>query len=325
MIRMQSALEKLVIPLFIFALSVLFGLFVHEYRLTKNALEESQAHLRETANVLLHETEITRAQEDLIALFVASTTRLEGELLAARKENFHLLSRLTVFEGDNKLLEEQLISAENLLGLYDKIVNTDRELLQKYSKIYFLNENYIPSRLATITPEYLFRKDHPQQIHEQLEPYLAALMEAASSSGQSLSIISGYRSFGAQALLKSAYIVTYGGSRANRFSAEQGYSEHQLGTTVDFTTPVLGAAFTKFEGASAYLWLTQNAHRYGFVLSYPKTNTYYQFEPWHWRFVGIVLATKLHDEGKYFYDMDQREIDTYLVNIFDSLPPSTAA
>lgn len=320
MLCMHRSLQKFIIPAFILTLSVLFGLFVHHHSLTKMALLQSQKKLSETTNLLHREERTTRALEDRVTLLVASTTRLDADLFRAREENVRLLSRLMVFEGDNTLLQEQLVSAKNLIGLYDKIVKTDKQLLEKYSKVYFLNENYIPAHLATITPEYLFEKNRPLQIHANVEPYLTRLIEAASSSDRSIRIVSAYRSFGAQAQLKSAYIVTYG-SGANRFSAEQGYSEHQLGTAIDFTTPLLGAAFTKFASAPAYLWLTQNAYQYGFVLSYPKTNTYYQFEPWHWRFVGIVLATKLHDEGKYFYDMDQREIDTYLVNIFDPLGP----
>jgi hypothetical protein len=53
------------------------------------------------------------------------------------------------------------------------------------------------------------------------------------------------------------------------------------------------------------------------VLSYPKNNKYYIYEPWHWRYVGVSLATWLHDNGKYLYDVDQREIDEYLLTIFD--------
>jgi D-alanyl-D-alanine carboxypeptidase len=60
-----------------------------------------------------------------------------------------------------------------------------------------------------------------------------------------------------------------------------------------------------------------NAYKYGFTLSYPKGNTSYVFEPWHWRFVGVKLATDLHNQGKNFYDLDQRSIDAYLVNFFD--------
>ncbi|OHB11524.1 MAG: hypothetical protein A3H60_01405 [Candidatus Zambryskibacteria bacterium RIFCSPLOWO2_02_FULL_44_12b] len=130
-------------------------------------------------------------------------------------------------------------------------------------------------------------------------------------------IASAFRSFETQASLKSEYRVVYGAGTANQFSADQGYSEHQLGTAMDFTTPSVGGAFSKFPADPAYDWLQDNAHKYGFVLSYPENNSYYKFEPWHWRFVGVALATFLHGEGKYFYDLDQREIDTYLIKLFD--------
>ena len=80
------------------------------------------------------------------------------------------------------------------------------------------------------------------------------------------------------------------GSGANSFSADQGYSEHQLGTTVDFSTSSLGGSLNGFDQTEAYEWLDKNAHRFGFILSYSKDNAYYIYEPWHWRFVGKDLA-----------------------------------
>jgi D-alanyl-D-alanine carboxypeptidase len=88
--------------------------------------------------------------------------------------------------------------------------------------------------------------------------------------------------------LKSQYRVTYGAGTANSFSADQGYSEHQLGTTVDFTTPKVGGTLTGFDKTDSYKWLQNNAYKYGFILSYPSSNGYYIFEPWHWRFVGLI-------------------------------------
>jgi len=60
-----------------------------------------------------------------------------------------------------------------------------------------------------------------------------------------------------------------------------------------------------------------NAHKYGFTLSYPEGNQYYVFEPWHWRFVGEDLARDLKRDERHFYDLDQRAIDGYLLEIFD--------
>jgi D-alanyl-D-alanine carboxypeptidase len=148
-------------------------------------------------------------------------------------------------------------------------------------------------------------------------PYLEQMLTAASSSGVGIYIDSAYRSFGTQAELKGQYIVTYGAGTANSFSAEQGYSEHQLGTALDFITTGTGGELSGFDKRPAYAWLVANAYRYGFILSYPPNNGYYIFEPWHWRFVGVKLATDLHNANMYFYQMDQRTINTYLDTFFD--------
>lgn len=199
----------------------------------------------------------------------------------------------------------------------EKLSKTDKELLQKYSKVYFLNEHYIPDQLAAIDSEYAYSDEKVLQIHARVWQHLKDLLDAAKRDGIKLYVKSAYRSFQEQASIKSAYTVVYGKGTANQFSADQGYSEHQLGTTVDFITTGLGGELTGFEKTSAYQWLVANAHTYGFSLSYYKGNKYYMFEPWHWRYVGIQLAANLHHENKYFYDLDQRTIDTYLINIFD--------
>jgi D-alanyl-D-alanine carboxypeptidase len=143
------------------------------------------------------------------------------------------------------------------------------------------------------------------------------MLNDANASGISLRVVSAYRSFAEQKTLKSSYKMTYGAGTANQFSADQGYSEHQLGTALDFTTTAIKGAYPSFAQSTAYTWMNANAYKYGFIISYPKENTYYEYEPWHWRFVGVALATYIHDNGTYFYKLDQRLINTYLVKIFD--------
>jgi D-alanyl-D-alanine carboxypeptidase len=248
--------------------------------------------------------------------FENKVKQLEADVSQARNENASLMNSLVTEQAKNNLFEEQIGTIQGAVGVLEKLNKTDEELLQKYSKVYFLNENYMPANLAEIDSKYLYNKEQPLQIHTNVQWFLYNMLENASSSGVSLRIISAYRSFGAQSSLKLSYKITYG-SGANKFSADQGYSEHQLGTAVDITTPNTGESFLKFEKTTAYKWLTENAYKYGFILSYPKQNTYYQSEPWHWRFVGVALATNLHDNNKYFYNLDQREIDLYLISIFD--------
>lgn len=243
---------------------------------------------------------------------LASTTAL---LLATLEETQASLSSSLQEQKEN--LENQLQDVSGTVDTLEKLSKTDPELLQKYSKVYFLNEHYVPERLVEIPDEYEYTEAEHNLIHALVWPNLKRMMSRAKSDGVELFVSSAYRSFTEQDMLKGQYAVTYGAGTANQFSADQGYSEHQLGTTVDFITTGTGGALEGFDTTPAYQWLLKNAYKYGFVLSYPQNNAYYTFEPWHWRYVGEDLADDLHDEDRNFYDLDQREIDKYLVSIFD--------
>ena len=244
-------------------------------------------------------------------------SELENKITEAKLEKTSLSDALYAEQSKNAIFKDQIDDISGTIGTLEKLSQTDPELLKKYSKVYFLNEHYEPSKLVNIDSKYLMDSNDEQLIHSEVRPFLKKLLDSAANKGLNLKIVSGFRSFGVQASLKSSYTVTYGAGTANQFSADQGYSEHQLGTTVDFTNSVIGAALANFEESDEYKWLVANAYKYGFILSYPDKNSYYQYEPWHWRFVGDKLAKKLHQDEANFYDMDQREIDRYLINLFD--------
>lgn len=238
------------------------------------------------------------------------------ELQEKRIENEGLQAQLEKRNQQVSQLAQQVQDITGTVNVLEKLQSTDEELLQKYSKVYFLNEHYAPPQLREIPEEYLSKDDEPEHIHAKVWPYLEDLLGAAEDDGINLRVLSAFRSFEEQSDLKARYRTIYG-SGANTFSADQGYSEHQLGTTVDLNIEEMGTSLSNFETTEAYEWLQENAHKYGFTLSYPPNNSYYTFEPWHWRFVGLELATRLYNTNQYFYDMPQREIDEYLVNIFD--------
>ncbi|NQV88482.1 MAG: M15 family metallopeptidase [Parcubacteria group bacterium] len=254
----------------------------------------------------------------------STTTALEVKISAVQKafldvqsQNASLSNAVQAEVQNRSVLTEQAGKISDAAATLDKLSKIDPQLLQKYSKVYFLNENYIPANLTLVNQNFLHKKSSDLKINSQIDPFLQNLLDAQQKAGLSLRVISAYRSFGTQAVLKSSYSVTYGAGTANSFSADQGYSEHQLGTALDFTNPTVGDSFEDFEKTPEYGWLIRNAHQYGFVLSYPKNNTYYQYEPWHWRFVGVDLATKIYREGKNFYDMDQRTLSDYLAVLFN--------
>ena len=120
-------------------------------------------------------------------------------------------------------------------------------------------------------------------------------------------VISGYRSYSAQAIARQKWLEKEP-ERANILSAPAGFSEHQLGTVVDFGSPELVEIVgqediefhTWFYKTSEGQWLLENAHKYGFTLSYPFEAfdiTGFFYEPWHYRYVGVDMATHLHEAG----------------------------
>ncbi|HVY35896.1 MAG TPA: M15 family metallopeptidase [Candidatus Paceibacterota bacterium] len=251
-----------------------------------------------------------------VADLLDKSGKLRESLFVTQTQNEALSSTLDQTQSQVADLTNTTEDLSQTVNNYEKLSSLDPELLKKYSKVYFLNENYVPSSLSDIDPKYVSGKGRTLQLHTEVMPFFTAMIDDANNAGLGLLATSAYRSFKTQGSLKSQYTVVYGAGTANSFSADQGYSEHQLGTAVDFTTAKTGV-LQGFDKTPEYTWLTDNAYKYGFILSYPKGNKYYIYEPWHWRFVGIALATALHDNGGYLYDMDQRIIDQYLITIFD--------
>ena len=130
---------------------------------------------------------------------------------------------------------------------------------------------------------------------------LRAMLEEAQRQGLAPHVLSAYRSYQEQAAIYQRMVQRLGETAASRVSARPGHSEHQLGTTVDFTSPAVGYALVQSFGTTAEgLWLRENAHLYGFVMSYPagkEAVTGYVYEPWHYRYVGVGAATAVYQQG----------------------------
>ncbi len=118
---------------------------------------------------------------------------------------------------------------------------------------------------------------------------------AAAKQGMTLTICSGYRSYWTQDALYKRYCAQDGRAAADTYSARPGYSEHQTGLAID-----LNNVTDSFANSKEGRWVAAHCHEYGFIIRYPKGKqkiTGYMYEPWHVRYVGVKLATKLHDSG----------------------------
>jgi zinc D-Ala-D-Ala carboxypeptidase len=151
--------------------------------------------------------------------------------------------------------------------------------------------NYIP-RLAPL---------NLPGVKGSMRPEAAAALQQMfadyhAQSGAQLTVVSPYRSYNTQVSTYASWVSRLGQAQADRQSARPGFSEHQSGLAVDIDTAVSEA----FGQTPAGIWLAQNSWKYGFVVRYQQGQeavTGYEYEPWHFRYVGIPLATELQKDG----------------------------
>lgn len=185
------------------------------------------------------------------------------------------------------------------------------DLLTIVTLEYGLSRDYAPADPVPLA-DYLppdVTLGYPTEVRRIIVEPLARLIDDMKADGLQPTIISGYRSYAAQAIAWNKWLQKEP-ERAAIISAPPGYSEHQLGTTIDFGSPELpelvnqeGIEFhTYFYMTGEGMWLAENAHKYGFTLSYPREAfelTGFYYEPWHYRYVGVELATQLHDSDMF--------------------------
>jgi len=131
---------------------------------------------------------------------------------------------------------------------------------------------------------------------------LRAMADAARSAGAPIAVASAYRSYATQKVTFQGWVNALGYNRALKVSARPGHSEHQLGLAIDFKSEPGGAPWNGVDWATtpAGAWMKANAWQYGWVISYPRnklSTVCYAYEPWHYRYVGRELATRIHDSG----------------------------
>jgi D-alanyl-D-alanine carboxypeptidase len=185
---------------------------------------------------------------------------------------------------------------DDLLTFHHGLGNWRRSLLDT---IYALPRSYAPYDLVDTSSAGLNR-GYP--IRAIVLDDLVAMVADARADGASLGVVSGYRSHAEQAATFQHWVEVAGYEAALRTSARAGHSEHQLGTTLDFTTAGGPAPweYTDWATTREGAWMAAHAWRYGFVMSYPRgefAQTCYDYEPWHYRYVGRDLAARIQASG----------------------------
>lgn len=144
--------------------------------------------------------------------------------------------------------------------------------------------------------------EQQMQIRPDVAKVIETMFAAAKKDGITLVFGSGYRSGALQQQFYNSYVARDGKAAADRYSARPGHSEHQTGLAFDLTSPN-GKCHLEicWQDSPEGKWVAKNAHTYGFTLRYidgKESITGYQYEPWHFRYVGTELAGKLHTSNQ---------------------------
>lgn len=139
-----------------------------------------------------------------------------------------------------------------------------------------------------------------QQLRAEAAQAARTMMDAAKAEGVTLTVSSAYRSYAVQQQTYQHWVSVNGQKVADQLSARPGYSEHQTGLAIDFSSPEGCRLEECYEDTRAGRWLAKNAQNYGFILRFPKGQqavTGYLFEPWHYRYLGKDLTARYVTSG----------------------------
>jgi len=216
-----------------------------------------------------------------------------AEVDANQETNFlSLMSTAIINSGfpDHISLKIQKTVAENPAFIIDlfSVLQTDRYLWILVDKEHSLPSDYEPDDLTELKNGFYKVNRGGLMLRSAAAASLEEMAFAAAAEGQTLLTSSAYRSFSYQSQIYNRAVSQIGQAAADRESARPGHSQHQLGLVVDF-----GSIDDSFALTAESRWLSANAWRFGWSLSYPngyEDITGYRWESWHYRYVGKELA-----------------------------------
>ncbi len=183
----------------------------------------------------------------------------------------------------------------------EMVVDNPNDILVWVNKERNLPKDYVPEDLVVPNVRFSFSGENEKKyLRKEAAEALEQLFIQAEEDNIDLFAVSGYRSYARQETIFNWNVQQKGLEEANKVSAKPGQSEHQTGLAMDVSCPGVGYDLVEeFEDTQEGVWLKENAHRFGFIIRYPKDKveiTRYLYEPWHIRYVGKEVATFIYEE-----------------------------
>lgn len=261
--------------------------------------------------VIIDEKHVLIPIEDAKDLIFGINIDVSGEkTVITATENIYMIAKNVEFDY-----------VTDVSAYLEYINSKDQYISILANKQHSIGEDFSPAKLVEIPKKYR-RTDRVLKLDLTAEKALEAMMQDMFALGiDDVCVQSAYRTYAEQQNLFNNYVnseINKGLSRdeaianANKYSARPEYSEHRTGLCVDFFVPscMLELENYGYEGSypndvgftetNAYPWLLKNCWKYGFILRYPEDKvdiTGYSYESWHYRFVGLEVASIIHQTG----------------------------
>ena len=213
---------------------------------------------------------------------------------------FSKLDRYLKYKQKKKLTVDQAIYRVELN--LDKEYYTDSTIIKNPNDITVLTnkyleipEDYLPDDLVDMADDYANNMYGQLQLRKEAYDEFVRMVDDAKKEDINFYAESAYRDYEYQEIVYQNYLNENGEEKANKYAAKPGFSEHELGLAID-----LANIWTIEETDKEYKWIEKNGYKYGYIFRYKKQwedITGYAAESWHIRYVGVDVATDVHNKN----------------------------
>lgn len=292
--------RRLIILLFIIIISIvgIKSYKTYKYHQTYEYKLLEKNYTKEETDLLLEKLDKTKIEKLL-------TTEKNEKLINILNEKYFLIKNLDKYiaysDKNPEISLTEVIALVNVhrdQDYYENMEVTDTSkgntmLVNKYNS---LSKDYEVEDLKTISKTYSYGDN--KKLNKEAYDAFISLADDAKKEGYTILIVSSYRTYQDQEDVWKDYKASFGTKKADAYAARAGSSEHETGLAIDVAD--YNDKNDKFEATESFKWMQTNAHKYGYILRYPKGKeniTGYSYEAWHYRYVGIDTATKVYNEG----------------------------
>lgn len=262
----------------------------YEYKLLQVGYSE------EEVNILL--TKYNNRVEDLLKI------KYNEHIVKFMEDKYFIFSKLDEYleykDKNNKKNYSEIVKLVNVEMHIDwldnqKETDTSKNELMLVNRIYGLSSDYEPSDLVEVPVKYAYAG---KKLSNTALTEVIKLIEDGKNYGFNFVVSDGYRSYEYQENMYNSYVDSLGVSETDSFVARPGHSEHQTGLLLELKP--YNKVVTDLSTSEEYLWLRENAHRFGFIFRFNEEHEYltgFSSFAWKLRYVGVDAATIIYNEG----------------------------